>query len=133
VSRVTEAIDLYPSLANAAGIVPPAGLSGHDQFDPGAKPGIAYSQAPGSWSLIEWPWKLVVFEQPARAAIFDLAHDAHELHDLAAEHSRELRRLLALGESLQKVLPRVGGAQPESAQTIDPETVEELKSLGYLQ
>ena len=132
-SRVTQAIDLYPGLLGAAGIAAPAGLAGRDLFDPAATPGVAFTQAPGSWALIDWPLKAVVFDDPPRAALFDLAADPLEQHDLAATRRRELARLVQLGEGLQRVLPKLGATAAEGEVTLDPETLEQLKSLGYIQ
>lgn len=133
VSRVTQAIDLYPGLLRAVGVEPPPGLAGRDLFDPAALPAPVFTEAPGSWALIEWPLKVVVFASPPRAALFDLAADPLEKRDLAAERRRDLSRLVRLGEGLQSLLPRQGAAVPQSEVVVDPETLEELKSLGYIQ
>lgn len=133
VTRVTQAIDLYPGLLGAAGIAAPPGLAGRDLFDPAAPPAIAFTQAPGSWALIDWPLKAVVFTDPPRAALFDLVADPLEQRDLAATRRRELTRLVNLGEGLQRVLPRLGATTAEGEVTLDAETLEQLKSLGYLQ
>jgi arylsulfatase A-like enzyme len=133
IERVTQTIDLYPGLLRAAGLEPGPGIAGHDPFAPAARQEIAFAQAPGIWSLLDFPLKVVVFEKKRRAALFDLVADRGEKVDLAAARGDELRRLVRLGEGLQKVLPKLGAAEPESDLALDPEMVEQLRSLGYIQ
>ncbi len=133
VARVTQTIDLYPGLLKAAGLEPAPGVAGHDLFDPAAKNAIAYAQAPGVWSLLDFPLKVVVFEKRRRAELYDLAADWGERSDLAASRSDDLRRLVRLGEGLQKALAKLGAAEPEGDLALDPEMIEQLRSLGYIQ
>ncbi len=132
VSRVTQSIDLYPGLVGYAGIRAPDGIAGHDLFDPAARPEIALSEAPGSWALVEFPLKAIVYTEKHRAALYDLTADPHELHDLAAARPDDLRRLVHLGEGMMKVMPRVGASQPMTDQKLDAETIRQLRSLGYI-
>jgi arylsulfatase A-like enzyme len=133
VERVTQTVDLYPALLRAAGLEVGEGISGHDLFDPDAQRELAYAQAPGVWTLIEFPSKVIVSERARRARLFDLAADPRERADQAQERPDELRRLVRVGEGLRELLPKVGAAQAESELTLDPETIEQLRSLGYIQ
>jgi arylsulfatase A-like enzyme len=133
VERVTQTVDLYPGLLRAAGLEVGAGISGHDLFDPDAKRELAYAQAPGVWALIDYPNKVVVSERARRARLFDLAADPRERADQAQSRPDELRRLVRVGEGLRELLPKIGAAQAESELTLDPATIEQLRSLGYIQ
>ncbi len=137
VERVTQSIDLNPGLLKAVGIEPAAGIAGHDLFDPGARREVAYSEAPGMWSLVDFPYKAVVFEKQKqnrqRASIFDFNIDRREQSDLTASHGGDLRRLVRLGEGLRAALPKLGATAPESDLPLDAETIEQLRSLGYIQ
>jgi arylsulfatase A-like enzyme len=133
VERVTQTIDLYPGLLRAVGLTPSPGFAGHDLFDPEAKKELAYSQSPGGWALMDFPMKVVIAERQKKAQLFDLERDLAERHDLSAEKSDVLRRLVRIGEGLRKVLPKLGAAEPESELALDPETIEQLRSLGYIQ
>ena len=136
IERVTQTIDLYPGLVRAAGLEPGAGIAGHDPFGIDGErreSEIAFAQAPGTWSLLDWPLKVVVLEKQRRAQLYDLAADPGETRDLAAERGDELRRLVRLGEALQKALPKLGADLPEGELELDPEMIEQLRSLGYIQ
>jgi arylsulfatase A-like enzyme len=133
VERVTQSIDLNPGILKAVGLEPAPGIAGHDLFDPDAKREVAYSQAPGLWSLVDFPQKVVVFEKQKRAGIYDFVADPHEQSNLAASRSAELRRLVRLGEGLRQALPKLGATEPESDLPLDAETIEQLRSLGYIQ
>ena len=133
VERVTQSIDLYPGLLGAVGIEPAKGIAGHDLFADTARTEVAYSQAPGLWSLVDFPYKAIVLERRKRAELYDFAADPRETTDLAATKSDELRRLVRLGEGLRKALPKLGASTPEGELALDPETIEQLRSLGYIQ
>jgi arylsulfatase A-like enzyme len=133
VERSTQTVDLYPSLTKAIGISAPAGMPGRDLFDPTARAAVVWAQAPGSWSIVDFPLKVVVFAEERRAELFDLAADLHERRNLAGERAAEVRRLIRLGEALRKALPKIGAEQRESEIALDPETIEQLRALGYLE
>ncbi len=133
VERVSQTIDLYPGLLRQAGIAVPPHPPARDLFDPDLRAGISYSQAPGSWAVVEFPWKIVVQEAERRALLFDLEADVGEEHDLAPSHPEEVRRLVRLGEGLQKMLPRKSAAESEAEVEMSAETIEQLRSLGYIQ
>lgn len=130
VESATQAIDLMPSLLRFVGVDPPSGCNQADLFRTGFRSGPVFTQAPGSWAVVDLPWKAIVRE-PASAALFDLAADPGELRDLAPLRPDELRRLVRLGETLQAELPRAGQSLgPESG--LSESKIEELRSLGYI-
>jgi hypothetical protein len=108
-------------------------MPGRDLFDPTARAAVVWAQAPGSWSIVDFPLKVVVFAEERRAELFDLAADLHERRNLAGERAAEVRRLIRLGEALRKALPKIGAEQRESEIALDPETIEQLRALGYIE
>lgn len=128
----TQAIDWMPSLLRFLGLTPPAGSSSADLFGSGARAERIFLQAPGSWAIVEWPWKLVVSTQAEGAArLFDLAIDPDEQHDLSSREPGRTRALLAAGRQLQRDLPRVRPSTLPPG-TRSEQEIEELRSLGYL-
>jgi arylsulfatase A-like enzyme len=95
---------------------------------------LLLSEGPGCGAFRTWIdstlWKLAFNrrkpDEPAQ--LYDLTSDPQELRDVASEHpelTQELtnRLLTVLTESIRGSLPAV---------TLDPSTIEELKSLGYI-
>ena len=75
-------------------------------------------------------WKLAFNQrrQDEPAQLYDLTADPHESRDVASEHpelTKEMtkRLLTILTESIRGSMPSV---------TLDPSTIEELRSLGYI-
>jgi arylsulfatase A-like enzyme len=132
VERVTETIDLFPALLGAVGAPAPARISGRDLFAGAEVEPLAFAQAPGSWTVVRMPWKVVVDEAARRARLFDLARDPGERADLARERPEKLRELVRVGlELLERAPPRDPAAVSDEA--LSAETIENLRSLGYLQ
>jgi arylsulfatase A-like enzyme len=86
-------------------------------------------------------WKLVETSD-GRTALFDLATDPDEDHDLAGERPEELARLEealqtwveALGlPTLDAPVASVTGADAEEPAELDPAARERLKALGYIE
>ena len=90
-----------------------------------------------SFAVIRWPWKLVLHQKARlgmtlpRHELFDLAHDARETRNLAAEQPELVRELeleilahVAAGGAAKVPVP------PEA--TLDPEARKALEALGYL-
>ena len=86
-----------------------------------------------AWTLVAEPWKYV--HDPDRGdSLFDWSTDPLELTsvlgnepDRAAKLRRELLERKALYEERGRALGEVPADQP-----LDPETIEKLRSLGYL-
>jgi arylsulfatase A-like enzyme len=69
-----------------------------------------------------------------REEVYDLGRDPSEQHDLAAADPGRLRAgraVLSTLESSAEALRRHYGLEDETPVTIDPETLEDLRSLGY--
>lgn len=133
-SSVVEQVDIAPTLAQLAGISPPPSWEGRSLLgtwgDAGANPlpakpafSMNFEQTPrygalttGSVAIIDGSWKLVHFmghphypDMPAlHDALYDLANDPGETHNLIASQPAQAGRLRAL---IDAKLARYGHAQ----------------------
>jgi arylsulfatase A-like enzyme/Flp pilus assembly protein TadD len=138
-ARVTT-VDVAPTLLRLLGLRPPPEMTGRDlraaftgQRLP-SEPLYAeslFGRLNCRWSsLRSWTvgdWKLV---DGSRAELFDLADDAAETRDRAAEEGPRVARMRAsLRAALAKMAP--GGDHAHTA-AITPEQEATLKSLGYV-
>jgi hypothetical protein len=115
---------VLPTLLGLVGVVIPSGLDGVDVRT--AHPRMALVAGENAAALIEPPYKLV--RRNGAVTLHDLAA-RDPVRDVAHEHAGETRRLL-------RALLALGGgpgALTEGAATVDGETLEELRSLGYIQ
>jgi arylsulfatase A-like enzyme/Flp pilus assembly protein TadD len=73
-------------------------------------------------------WKYIRAPKPE---LYDLVHDPHETTNVIEQQRAEARKLDA---QLQRIVSPDGGDAPEKVKTslVDPRTVDQLKSLGYL-
>ncbi len=133
-------IDLLPTIAGLApGLRDDAYLAqgrGHDvrsaTFEPRPLFGMA-AEGRGAASLATERYRLVLGKEGV-VTLFDLEHDPHELHDVAADHPEVVARLrkeldaeLAGQRSRCALpLPTEGGQG-----AVDPKLLEELRALGY--
>jgi arylsulfatase A-like enzyme len=98
---IVEAVDIYPTLAELAGLPAPEGLDGRS-FVPllrnPAGPGkeAAYSRWTGRRTLRTDRYRVVLHEKgEPRVELFDHAADPLETHNVAAQHPEVVKRLLA--------------------------------------
>ena len=89
----------------------------------------AESDAGGYRAIIEDGWKLISSSRGERA-LFDLAQDPRESRDLSKVDTERLTRMTAQLESFVAALPRA--PPPGPARSLDPETVDALRGLGYV-
>lgn len=112
---LVSSIDLFPTIAAAAGVAPPAGLPGIDllpvcensgQCDRDAVLGAIYEHDmpdiddPAAGLMFRWvvagDWKLIApADSQDSAELYDLSVDAHEQRDLAAAEPEIVTRLTA--------------------------------------
>lgn len=104
---------------------------------PARQPVIAETRFRGSnlAAILEWPWKLILARDSGQVELYDLAQDPGEHHNLAPKQGErvdrmraELNRWLREAEA-RRVKPQAG----EQLQRLDKSTLDQLKSLGYVQ
>jgi arylsulfatase A-like enzyme len=156
-----RSLDLYPTILDLLGIAPPAGLQGESFAGllrgQGGDGRLIFSEnhetpQAASFSLeqgvtlavVRAPWKLILnLKSPVnrprpRLELYDLEHDAAEQRNVAPEQpalAAELERsLLAWWTANQARRGHESPAELTAADVreADPETVEDLKRLGYL-
>ncbi len=141
VDRLVQQIDLLPTLLDYAGLEPPGSLPGvslRPALESGALPAgrAAYSvldlDRHRGVGLTEKGWKLILPRGAAVEAprVFDLAADPGEQRPLADADPVVRGYLLA---RLRRVEHQRGQALTAAIADMDPELVQELKALGYLQ
>jgi choline-sulfatase len=100
--RISNLVDLFPTLCEAAGLPTPEGLDGRSLRTPGSE---TLSQLGTShFMLRRGPWKYLNFGSEAPEVLFNLDTDPHETRDASRsdEHSDILEMMRA---RLREVLP----------------------------
>lgn len=132
-------LDLFPTLLEAVGAEGPADSPGRSLLPvlAGEDPSslrllIAESTlyGPEQRAAVRWPYKLTQMPWSDQVALFDLSADFAETRDLAAERP-EMARLLKA--ALETVLDDLEDGVPGEEAELDPQTLESLRSLGYIQ
>ena len=132
-------IDLYPTLLEAVGAAGSAGSAGRSLLPALAgedwdsrrlllAEGTLYG--PERRAAVRWPYKLTQKPWADEVALFDLSTDFSETRDLAGERPEIAQRLTA---DLRAVLDDVEFDAAAEEAELDPETLESLRSLGYIQ
>lgn len=144
VSQPVELIDLAPTVLDLLGLEIPPAMQGQSMLpyieNPSAtQPRVSLATSGKLWqfSIGYGDWKLVRHnaireESKEKVELFDLVRDPKERHDVSSEQpivTSALRQLLAwhLGQEKLAGKPRPPGAK------LDPETLEALKAMGYLE
>jgi hypothetical protein len=84
-----------------------------------------------AWAFLQDNYKLIV--SGGNALIYDLAADPQEQHDLAAELGERARALMTGAIETRTAMTRGVAGNAEGEEGLDPETLEHLRSLGYVQ
>jgi arylsulfatase A-like enzyme len=141
VDRIVELIDLMPTLAEIAGAeVPPAvqGRSLLPLIEGAGKPpyvAIAESTALGGQRAIALGgYRLLESPTQDTAMIFNLAVDPLELDDISATEDKRVEVMRRHLDDWGKMVA-VSSLDPElrTEEELDAETLERLRSLGYIQ
>ncbi len=139
VGKTVEVVDLMPTLLELAGAPVPAVVQGRSLvpliLGTATPPFRAFGETPlgggQRYAAID-SYRLLLWQDGDRAELFDLGRDPLEQVDLAAaepERAAVLRRQLeAWQEEVKRTSFGAGAAQPLADQTL-----EQLKSLGYVQ
>ncbi len=126
VRAITREIDLLPALLAFLDQPVPPDLPGASIFD-GVSAGHAFVEAEDGWAFLQDNYKLVVTAE--RASLYDLAADPHESRDLASELPDRTAGLVRLAVELRSA---AGSDSDEADYGLDEETLEHLRSLGYI-
>jgi arylsulfatase A-like enzyme len=143
VERVVEQVDLMPTVLELFGFAAPAPVEGRSLLS------LCGPSEPEDWknravshldregrvgvSLLTPSWKLILETRDGQVvpALYDRRADRRERRDLAGERPEEVE---ALRSALQALLDGGPGGleRPEPAAPPDQETLERLRSLGYV-
>jgi arylsulfatase A-like enzyme len=131
-----QLIDLYPTLLELAGVALPttvAGVSFVDRLHGRGEPEPAFSELPNSAYAVRWNgWKCIVFAD-RHTELYDLRTDPQEQHNVAsAEASRASTMVRLVDRHLADAIKR-GETIEQRTVPIDSNTLEQLRSLGYVQ
>jgi iduronate 2-sulfatase len=122
--RLTELVDLYPTLADLAGLTPPPGLQGVSlrplllspaaEWHQPAFTQVQRGEAPGH-SVRTDHWRYTQWDRGAKGEeLYDHESDPQELHNLAAlaKHAATLAEMRALLQQAHSVPVQGGKAEP---------------------
>lgn len=131
VDDLARAVDILPTVLQASGLPLPDHLSGRSLLEGRAAQFSIFEIQEGRGFLADNDHKLIALE--GEPMLFDLAADPNERNDLAAEMPDRVAELLA---EIERVLASRREDLPtaESVDTaLEGETLEQLKSLGYVE
>jgi hypothetical protein len=130
-----QLVDVLPAITEMAGIPPPPGIQG-DPPSHVKHPIIAevyplppFATTGESRAIIELPYKLL-WNSKAGRSLFNIQDDPGETRNLLESEGPRAERMLGRLKAYLERLPRPGAAGPQ--RTLDKETQESLKSLGYV-
>jgi arylsulfatase A-like enzyme len=152
VEDLVRNVDLFPTVLDILGLEPPTDLDGRSLCDLAAgrsetEPRRGFAEALNSldthspkslparqqdllFAVVERDWKLIYHkENPENSELYHLATDPDELRNLIDLHPQERDRLLAV---LEAAGPLEIEVNPDPGME-DPEMIEKLRSLGYVQ
>jgi uncharacterized sulfatase len=133
-ARTVELIDLYPTLADLAGLKPPKGLEGvslrpllENPAAPWTRPAFTQVQRGGfpGHSVRTERWRYTEWDSGAKGAeLYDHAADPQELHNLAADpgHAATVAELKALLKTVHPAPVQGGKARPGFAESLGVKT-----------
>ncbi len=128
--------DLPSTVLDAFGLEPLPGAEGSSLWGVAARgetlsgralPAEGILWGPPAGALLEWPFRLLLDESLDRVSLFDLRRDFEELEDLSHESPQRVAEMAARWN-----LHRQQPSPPWILPQLDPETLERLRSLGYI-
>jgi len=129
-TSLTSGLDILPSLVALTGRDISGALPGSNILD-GFFSGHALVESGDAWAFLQDNYKLIVSGE--KALVFDLAADPEEQDDLAAEMGDRSRALLTGAIQTRAAMISGLSGDVEGEEGVDPETLEHLRSLGYVQ
>ncbi len=142
IDRVVETVDLVPSVLSLVGVEIPENVQGHDllpllQGSPASDPAVAFGESPffGERRFIASDdLRLLYTLRDQTVELYRYRTDPDEQVNLADESPAEVERLRGLLERWQAMVSAtVLEPTEETPAELDPETLEELRALGYIQ
>jgi arylsulfatase A-like enzyme len=127
-SSITSGIDLLPSLLAWMGRDISGALPGSNILD-GYFTGAAFVAGDEAWAFLQDNHKVIVSGE--KAWVFDLAAEDGETTDLTTTEPDLAEGLLRLAVQTREMISR--DAVTEADEDMDEETLEHLRSLGYIQ
>jgi arylsulfatase A-like enzyme len=141
VSKVTEVVDLMPTILEATGQPVPAGVQGSNLLPifegAGQPPYVAFGESPqfgGQRFVALGGMGMVSGIAGENAAIYDLLADPLQLTNLAETESDKLAVMVRHLQAWEKMVS-VSSLDPSlrTEEDLDEDTLKQLKSLGYIQ
>lgn len=136
VEGLLETRSVAPTLLDSAGLRIPSGVSAPsllpwilDRSPTPAPAEFVVAESNGLWAVRTNDWKLVLEPRAKKIELFDLGADPGERHDLAASRPEQREAMQAL---LRRWRAGLKPVTPAAARTLDKETEEGLRALGYL-
>lgn len=135
--RLTEIVDVAPTLLRLAGLEKPKGWQGKDLFEADPRPGFSRTQSDSpAWKIeldavVTDEWKLILNGNKGDKLLFNRRTDPEESQDLSAEQPETVSSLLGMlhRHRAENLRLRTGH---QSQVTVDEETMEQLRQLGYM-
>jgi len=138
VAQVVETLDLTPTLLDLAGAPMPPGIQGESLVPlmrgEGRPPYLAFGESiagGGQRYVAMGGYHLIVHDDSGNAELFAFEIDPLEQNDLAAAEPERVEALLQRLEELDQMV--AGAVLGQEEAPMDDETLEQLKSLGYVQ
>ncbi len=137
-SEPASLIDVFPTVMEAIGQAAPFGLPGRSLLPSLSGGGHGPPRTliaertlygPELETAISWPFKVIHEPLRRQARLFDLSADPGESLDIAHQQMDQTRRLMKSLQAYRRLAASVEGAE---AAELDSETLETLKSLGYV-
>ena len=139
--RRAQHVDLLPTLLTLAGVRSGGPFDGEVLISATEGPQLERAtfsfvdkEAHSGATVAEGPWKLIRMTRPEpQVALYDLAHDPGEQHDLSSE--RPIERDYLAGKLRALTSTRAAAEPPETAPDVelDDETRRRMEAMGYLE
>ena len=139
--KIVELVDVMPTLLDLTGVDDPSGVQGASLVPlvegAGTPPYIAFSESPhlgGQRAVALGGMRLIAAAADGSAALYDLAADPDELEDRSFDSPDRVDVLLRHLDAWSQMVA-VASLDPElrTEEELDDATLEQLKSLGYIQ
>jgi arylsulfatase A-like enzyme len=129
VDALTTNLDLMPSFLDLLGKPVPAALPGRPILRAAGADRMLLLTSTRQWGVVSSDYKLVANNE-GDEKLFDLRADPQESRDLSSEHAERADELRAFKD---RMLALPGGSAPLVERDIDPEQLESLRALGYIE